>query len=141
VYFPRRILTNGRSAKLTAMFSPASPLLRDAKGRVCIERSGERFGTVLSFLSTGTCPELPASGDELVKLLDEADFYQARCYGSIHEGAAVFHTQSCLAFCTKHRFSAAEVAESSHISSHMRGADVHAILVMWPVCLLMMAPR
>jgi len=75
---PCRILTNGRSAMLTAMFSPTPPLLRTAEGRYYIHRNGERFGTVQSFLSTGTCPELPASGDELVELRDEANYYEAR---------------------------------------------------------------
>ena len=74
---PRRILTNGRSAMLTAMFSPAPPLRRTAEGHVYIDRSGERFSTVLSFLITGTCPELPASGEELKMLLDEAAYYKA----------------------------------------------------------------
>ncbi len=74
----RRTLTNGRSAMLTAMFSEALPLISSADGRVFIDRDGERFGTVLSFLRTGACPELPASGAELAKLLDEAEFYQAR---------------------------------------------------------------
>ena len=73
-----RTLTNGRSAMLTAMFSGALPLTCTADGRVFIDRDGEHFGTVLSFLRTGTCPKLPASGGELAKLLDEAEFYQAR---------------------------------------------------------------
>ncbi len=63
---------------LTAMFSGALPLTCSADGRVFIDRDGERFGTVLSFMRTGACPELPASGAELAKLLDEAEFYQAR---------------------------------------------------------------
>ena len=63
---------------LAAMFSPTPPLLRTAEGRYYVHRNGERFGTVQSFVSTGTCPELPASGGELAKLLDEAEFYQAR---------------------------------------------------------------
>ena len=74
----RRTLTNGRSAMLTAMFAGALPLTCSADGRVFIDRDGERFGTVLSFMRTGACPELPACGAELSKLLDEAEFYQAR---------------------------------------------------------------
>ena len=73
-----RTLTNGRSAMLTTMFSVALPLTSTADGRIFIDRDGERFGTVLSFLRTGTCLNLPVSGAELAKLLDEAEFYQAR---------------------------------------------------------------
>ncbi len=73
-----RTLTNGRSEMLTAMFDGDLPVSRTAEGRAFIDRDGERFGAVLSFLRTGDTTELPVSGSELAKVLAEAEFYQAR---------------------------------------------------------------
>ena len=81
----RRTLLNGRSKMLTAMYSGAPPFTT-AAGRPFIARSGEHFGVILSFVRTGTPSELPASGADLSKLLEEAEFYQARadpCCGQV----------------------------------------------------------
>ena len=73
----RRTLINGRSKMLTVMFTGALPLVRTPEGRLLIDRDGDRFGTVLSYLRAGECG-LPTSGRELAKLLEEAMFYHVR---------------------------------------------------------------
>ena len=73
----RRTLTSGRSTMLTAMFTGALPLARTPEGRFLIDRDGGRFRAVLSHLRSGEC-DLPTSGTELAKLLDEATFYHVR---------------------------------------------------------------
>ena len=73
-----RTLTNGRSKMFTAMFSGDLAVTRTPEARAFIDRDGERFGPILSFLRTGLRPELPASGPDLARMLDDAAFYQAR---------------------------------------------------------------
>ena len=73
-----RTLTNGRSRMLTAMFNGDLALIRTPEGRVLIDSDGDRFAAVLSFLRTGACTQLPASGSELARLLEEAEYYQVR---------------------------------------------------------------
>ena len=73
-----RTLTNGRSEMLTAMFTGDLPLSRTLEGRLLIDRDGNRFGAVLSYLRAGEC-DLPTAGRELAKLLEEAMFYQVLC--------------------------------------------------------------
>ena len=63
---------------LTAMFGGDLPVLRTAEGRAFIDRDGERFGAILSFMRIGASAKLPTSGSELAELLTEAEFYQAR---------------------------------------------------------------
>ena len=120
-----RTLTNGRSAMLTAMFQSDIPLARTAEDRAFIDRSGQRFGTVLDFLRTGACPELPTSRHHLALLLEEAEFYQARrlllllvmlCYSSTLDDrcVALVRTRSpyCAAELTNQPDLAIQVARS-----------------------------
>ena len=73
-----RTLTNGRSKMLTAMFDGEVPVSRTSEGRAFVDRDGERFGVILSFLRADARPKLPASGSELARLLEEAQHYQVR---------------------------------------------------------------
>jgi hypothetical protein len=62
---------------LTTMFNGALPLALTPEGRFLIDRDGDRFRAVLSYLRSGDC-DLPTSGRELAKLLEEAMFYHVR---------------------------------------------------------------
>ncbi|XP_054534126.1 BTB/POZ domain-containing adapter for CUL3-mediated RhoA degradation protein 1-like [Pan troglodytes] len=75
-YTTLRTLT-GQDTVLKAMFGGRVEVLTDAGGRVLIDRSGRRFGTVLNYLRDGSVP-LPESTRELGELLGEARYYLAQ---------------------------------------------------------------
>ncbi len=91
-----RTLTNGRSKMLTAMFSGDLAVTRTPEDRAFIDRNGKRFGAILDFLRTGDCTELPASGPELARMLEETEFYQARRSSSpYNQSSIISHTMRC----------------------------------------------
>ena len=68
------------SGMLTTMFNGHLPAIRTPEGRPFIDRDGDQFGTILSFLRTGASTKLPGSGSELAVVLEDAEFYQGRCW-------------------------------------------------------------